>query len=303
MTEDSVKLRPEQEEILKYRGGKMGISAVPGSGKTWTLSLLAAEIINSRLLEDDQEVLVVTLVNSAVDNFHQRVQKFSKKKGVLPFWGYRIRTLHGLAHDIVKERPELVGLPEDFSIIDERESRLIIADAVKTWIHSYPEVVEKILKSDLEPSQINNIKNRKLPEALLEIGSGFIRIAKDKRLKPEQIQAKLDKLPIPMILVEMGIEIYADYQRSLSYRGAVDFDDLISYALLALETDRNLLERLQYRWPYILEDEAQDSSRLQEAILEILTGKDGNWVRVGDPNQAIFETFTTANPKFLRDFS
>ncbi len=31
-------------------------------------------------------------------------------------------------------------------------------------------------------------------------------------------------------------------------------------------------------------------------------GDDGNWVRVGDPNQAIFETFTTANPELLRAF-
>ena len=66
--------------------------------------------------------------------------------------------------------------------------------------------------------------------------------------------------------------------------------------------DRDLLGRLQHQWPYILEDEAQDSSRLQEEILRLLCGEGGNWVRVGDPNQAIYETFTTANPQFLRDF-
>ncbi len=60
--------------------------------------------------------------------------------------------------------------------------------------------------------------------------------------------------------------------------------------------------RLRERWPYILEDEAQDSSLLQEQILRRLAGDKGNWVRVGDPNQAIFETFTTANPRYLRDF-
>jgi DNA helicase-2/ATP-dependent DNA helicase PcrA len=62
------------------------------------------------------------------------------------------------------------------------------------------------------------------------------------------------------------------------------------------------LERLRYRWPYILEDEAQDSSMVQERILRLLVGPDGNWVRVGDTNQAIYETFTTASPTFLRDF-
>jgi len=53
-----VQLRPAQAEILGYKSGKMGISAVPGSGKTWTLSLLAAQIVASGELADDQEVLV-----------------------------------------------------------------------------------------------------------------------------------------------------------------------------------------------------------------------------------------------------
>ena len=70
--------RPAQQEILKYRKGWMGISAVPGSGKTFTLSALAAEIIKEGCLESDQEILVVTLVNSAVENFSRRVAGFLK---------------------------------------------------------------------------------------------------------------------------------------------------------------------------------------------------------------------------------
>ena len=65
--------RPAQENILSYRQGRMGVSAVPGSGKTWTLSLLAAEIIKEGLLTSNQEVLIVTLVNSAVNNFSIRI--------------------------------------------------------------------------------------------------------------------------------------------------------------------------------------------------------------------------------------
>ena len=65
---------------------------------------------------------------------------------------------------------------------------------------------------------------------------------------------------------------------------------------------RSLLARLQRRWPYVLEDEAQDSSTLQEQMLSLLTSSHGNWVRVGDPNQAINTTFTSADPRFLREF-
>ena len=45
---ESIHLRPSQEEILAYQGGKMGISAVPGSGKTWT-SLSWLPISSSRV--------------------------------------------------------------------------------------------------------------------------------------------------------------------------------------------------------------------------------------------------------------
>jgi len=100
----------------------------------------------------------------------------------------------------------------------------------------------------------------------------------------------------------MGIEVYQQYQRGLRYRNALDFSDLIRLAYQVLESDEEYLKRLRYRWPYILEDEAQDSSSIQEKMLRLLVGEAGNWVRVGDPNQAIYETFTTADPKFLKNF-
>ncbi|NJL57475.1 UvrD-helicase domain-containing protein [bacterium] len=76
------------------------------------------------------------------------------------------------------------------------------------------------------------------------------------------------------------------------------FQDLIRLASKALDQDADYTRRLRHRWPYILEDEAQDSSQLQEKIIAQLVGDTGSWVRVGDPNQAIYETFTTANPEF-----
>ena len=297
-----ISLRPEQEKILEYTHEKMGISAVPGSGKTYTLSLLAADLLKRGLLDIDQEVLVVTLVNSAVDNFYLRVNQFVSEEGLVPFIGYRVRTLHGLAYDIVRERPSLVGLSEDFSIIDEREANAIIRDAVLVWLHSHPDVMEGYLNLELKIGQLERVRRRDLRELLFEIAVSFIRMAKNIRKSPDQIRERLDALPVPLQLAEMGCEIYTDYQRSLAYRGSVDFDDLIILALLALESDEEFLERLRYRWPYVLEDEAQDSSLLQEAILAKLVGDGGNWVRVGDPNQAIFETFTTANPRYLREF-
>lgn len=296
------KPRHQQQEVLAYTGGWMGVAAVPGSGKTHTLSYLAAQLIANGALEEDQEVLIVTLVNSAVNNFAQRVADFLQERGLLPHFGYRVRTLHGLAHDIVRERPALVGLADDFQIIDEHIAEQILQDAVDAWVRDHPYGADDFLSSSLEGRSRERARGKDWPELVREVASSFIRQAKDLQLTPTDVRVRLNAFPMPLPLAEMGWAIYAEYQRALTYRGVVDFDDLILLALRALEADPTYLERLRYRWPFILEDEAQDSSRLQERILRLLASPHGNWVRVGDPNQAIYETFTTANPRFLRDF-
>src|SRR5512140_3129880 len=118
--------RASQAHILEYNGGRLGISAVPGSGKTQMLSALAGQILTSTRLEPDQEVLIVTLVNSAVDNFTSRIADFIPTGGLLPYLGYRVRTLHGLAHDIVREDPTLVGIDPQFTIVDENAAMTLI---------------------------------------------------------------------------------------------------------------------------------------------------------------------------------
>src|SRR5512138_2529488 len=142
--------RPSQRQVLTYRRGMLGVSAVPGSGKTHTLSALAAQIIASpHLLGPEQEVLIVTLVNSAVDNFSARIAASAGLAGPIPAFGYRVRTLHGLAHDIVREDPPLVGLDKAFTIVDEAASSTMIRDAARAWVRLHPEVRERHVKAGL----------------------------------------------------------------------------------------------------------------------------------------------------------
>jgi len=334
--------RPSQQKILEYakHGGRLGIAAVPGAGKTHILSALAAQIIHDNQLQDGQEVLIVTLVNSAVDNFENRIKGFFDNP-VQALYKYRVRTLHGLAHDIVREKPASVGLENQFSIIDEREADFIRRESVNAWLAAHPDFLDDYLDPALDTSKRDWVNRQQLPNLVDSLALAFIRSSKDRLLTPDSLRAKLDPstgsgqaLPFaPLPLAELGWSIYADYQRALAYRGAVDFDDLIRLALTLLQNDDEYLERLRFRYPFILEDEAQDSSRTQQKILSLLSGgraqavettghhatagfdtpredqrgystneAGGNWVRVGDPNQAIFETFTTADPDLLHEF-
>jgi len=294
--------RRAQKGALEYPGGPMGIAAVPGSGKTEILSALAARLVATNL-DEGQEVLVVTLVNAAVDNFSRRIRRFLKEQYHLPFSiGYRVRTLHGLSHDIVRERPALVGLSEDFAIADEREALGIRTDAVRARLAMHPEVLHQYLGAELEPYQIRNVETKLWPEHMCDVTGAFISRAKDRGWTPEQLHTWLSQHSQPLPLARLCTEVYADYQRSLAYRGKVDFADLVLLALTALRLDGDYLERLRRRWPFILEDEAQDSSQVQQELLTLLAGDNSNWVRVGDSNQAVYYTFTTANPRLLRDF-
>lgn len=300
--------RPAQARILEYTGGPMGVSAVPGSGKTFTLSLLASRLVE-RLTgkerppaaPDDCEVLVVTFTNSAVENFRSRISYFLRQRqGLLPGVGYRVRTLHGLAHDIVRERPSLVGLSERFDIVDERTANEIKRESVLAYLRTHPDLFSPYLQPDF----LQNFRRieRYVLEDALDIANLVIRVGKELRVEPFELQARLRNQSGTWPLLDFGLHIYADYQRSLFVRGAVDFDDLIALALRAMDADGDYLFRLQDRWPYVLEDEAQDSSALQEEMLRRLTERQGNWVRVGDPNQAINTTFTSADTRFLQQF-
>ncbi|MCY4072026.1 MAG: ATP-dependent helicase [Chloroflexi bacterium] len=292
--------RPKQREVLAYRQGYLGVAAVPGSGKTATLSYLAATLLAESDLEEGQEILIVTLVNSAVANFARQINEYVKSEGLLPGFGYRVRTLHGLANDIVRQKPTIAGLDEAFLIVDERESNEILAAAVESWMGRWPEAPDDWLAPKYRDK--SHYRFYRWGQTLTDSARDFIRRAKDDLLSPEELKRRLVDRGEELGLARICAEIYEDYERALRYRGAVDFQDLICLALRVLKSDPAYLESLRRKYRYILEDEAQDSSLLQERILRLLAGDEGNWVRVGDPNQAIFETFTTADPKYLRAF-
>ena len=159
----------------------------PAAVKPRPFLALAANLIASGVLSADQEILIVTLVNSAVDNFSQRIASFVSEKGLLPHLGYRVRTLHGLAHDIVRERPALVGLSDDFQIIDDRAAAQILEAAVQAWLRNNPHSLDDYLKPELDEAYRDWLRHKKFPELLNGLAGNFIRLAKSYQLTPEAL--------------------------------------------------------------------------------------------------------------------
>ncbi|MCB8920676.1 MAG: ATP-dependent helicase [Ardenticatenaceae bacterium] len=305
-------LRPAQEAILEYENGRLAISAVPGSGKTFTLSLLAAQLIgDGRIQPDSQQILIVTYLNASVDTFKARIRKRLTELELSTERGFDVRTLHSLALEIVRQANG--GDSEATAVLDDVQSSHYLALSVDQWIEDNREQWLQFL-DDASPQ-----KQARWRDITSRTARTFIRVAKNERYRPEEILQRsmgaggqggrgaeensplLPGSPAPLLSMLAGI--YGRYQTLLTRQAALDFDDLIWQAVDLLEQRPDLAAQLRQRWPYVLEDEAQDSVPLQEILLETLTGEAANWVRVGDPNQAITSTFTAAHPRFFNAFS
>ena len=77
----------EQKEILKYTSGNMCISAVPGAGKTFILTHLAYNL--SKILKNDEQILVLTYMNSATFNFYNNLKNIDKNINNI-----QVKTIH-----------------------------------------------------------------------------------------------------------------------------------------------------------------------------------------------------------------
>ena len=309
-------LRPAQAEILNYKGGLTAVSAVPGSGKTFILAMLAAELIGSGRVAaaEGQNVLVVTYLNSSVETFRARIRARLEELE-LPHFGFDVRTLHSLALEIVRTSESGSSDESDLpSVADESLIARYMAAALDLWIADHRDEWHSFLPDD---SPQTRARWRDMME---RSARAFIRSAKNGRFSPGHVLSQTAAAVrgrsansasddpaygevLDFRLLSMLAGVYDRFQSILLRQNAMDFDDLIWQAADLLEMRPSLGNALRERWPYILEDEAQDSVPLQEQLLEMLAGGTGNWVRVGDPNQAITSTFTASHPRYFNAFA
>ena len=82
--------------------------------------------------------------------------------------------------------------------------------------------------------------------------------------------------------------LYAAYQRHLRESNALDFDDIIYLTVELFRRFPEELAKYQYRFPYVLVDEYQDTNHAQYQLISLLTHASGNLCVVGDDDQSIY---------------
>lgn len=270
-------LRPDQAPILRYQKGCMAISAVPGAGKTFANVELLLELIE-RGVEADR-ILVLAYMDSAAKTLLGRLKK--KLLGVstkLP----SISTIHSLALRILRENDHSILngiLPDDLTILDDYEQKQLIA---------------KIALA----TQLESTDNLNEWQDTIDRG---IQHAKTFSISVTDIREQLKLNPNNFRLAKFLRALQA-YETELHQNASLHFTDLIPKAIHLLQHYPDIRAKYQAQFEYIIEDEAQDSSRLLQTFIHLLGGDTPNLIRTGDTNQSITTTFSSADTSVFRDF-
>ena len=182
--------------------------------------------------------------------------------------GYDVRTLHSLAYGIVQANPGLVGAVAEFTVLDERASESLLDKAVRTWNDD-----NKGVWGRLGPGEyVDQQWEQEWRDIARKVARTVITTAKNRRLRAEDLLARIGGREDDNQFLWIGAEIYQLYQQQVETIGGLDFDDLVWMAVEMLQQYPDLCSRYRRRWPFVLEDEAQDSVPLQEELIALLVG-------------------------------
>lgn len=256
--------REDQKPVLAYETGKMAISAVPGAGKTTILLALIVKLLDRGI--NPENIFVMTYMESAARNFRDRIKNIRQNSAQLP----NISTIHGLALRILKENGnyERLGLSSDFEICDDSQRSRIVR--------------ELSTKLKLKKGETDDFDRG---VSVYKIGGG-----------------NFDTTHILDKKIEKFKQFFEEYQIILKENNLIDYDDMLISSVKLLEENKDIRTYYQNICHYIIEDEAQDSSSIQQKLINLLSAKYGNLIRCGDINQAITTTFSNADVEGFRKF-
>ena len=309
----SINYRKDQKKIMRYKSGSMGIQAVPGAGKTFIITNLVAQLIEDMENENrDGKILVLTYMNSAVNNFKSRIRGILSDKD-LPKSRFEVMTIHSLAMKIIKENTDIAFVSEETEIIDDYKKSLLINSAIEEY-ESQDNNSNKILSFMEKGFRNNEDKVDRWYKEFTFMVLNSIKLLKYSGIDDIDLKNIVNEPDYKGIMTIIS-PIFNLYQEKLRSNAYIDYDDILVMAYKILESDSEVAAYYQERYAYVFEDECQDSNEIQGKIIEIISRNVSrsisendmvsakmNLVRVGDVNQSITTTFAGSNPKFFVDF-
>lgn len=257
-------LNKQQQEAVHAVDGAILLLAVPGSGKTTVLVTRLGYMLLCCGIAPEQ-ILTMTYTVAATKEMTQRFVRLFGDTAAPEF-----RTINGVCAKII----------DYYSYVHERRAFSLLDDDGE---------VAKLLSS-LYHEQCGDFAT---PSTIKDIRR-WITYVKNQMLAADEIR-----------LLDTGIpkfpELFDRYCASLRALRRMDYDDQMVYAKTILERHGDVLAHFREQFPYLCVDESQDTSKIQHAIIRLLTGENGNLFMVGDEDQSIYG-FRAAYPEALMRF-
>lgn len=263
----SVKLNQQQKEAVQSTKGPVLLLAVPGSGKTTVLVTRLGYMIYCKNIPPES-ILTVTYTVAATKDMSER---FAVRFGEDMAKRLEFRTINGICARIIQYYGRRIGKTPFELVKDEKATTGMLIRICQDHGMGYP------TESDLK-----NVRT-------------LITYIKNMMLNEEELQKLEEESDIRIA------GIYREYCRQMREQKLMDYDDQMLYAYNMLRKDPGVLAYFQNRYPYICVDEAQDTSKIQHAIIALLAAGTGNLFMVGDEDQSIYG-FRAAYPEALLSF-
>jgi DNA helicase II / ATP-dependent DNA helicase PcrA len=230
-------LNPEQRQAVETLDGPVLVLAGAGTGKTRVLTTRIAHILNLGRAHPSQ-ILAVTFTNKAAREMKDRVgQMVGQIVEGMPWLG----TFHSIGVKILRRHAELVGLKNNFTILD-------VDDQIR--------VIKQILEAE-------KLDEKRWPARVLAM---LIDGWKNRGLTPEQVPSG----EAASFANGNGKKLYIAYQERLKTLNAADFGDLLLENIRLFRQNADVLRSFQERFRFILVDEYQDTNVAQYLWLKLL---------------------------------
>ena len=261
------KLNEQQKEAVQSVEGPVLLLAVPGSGKTTVLVTRLGYMIYAKGIAPEK-ILTVTYTVAATEDMAAR---FASLFGTDMADRLTFKTINGICAGIIHTYGRKTGRTPFALLNDEK----VIADTLA-------KIYQKTERTYATESDLQTVRT-------------LITYIKNSMLTEAEIR-ELDKT------ADMKISaIYKEYNTWLREQKLMDYDDQMVYAYTMLQRFPELLSLYQDKFPYLCVDEAQDTSKIQHAIIALLASKTENLFMVGDEDQSIYG-FRAAYPEALLSF-
>ncbi len=300
-------LNKEQKIAVDALDGPVMVIAGPGTGKTEVLAVRIANILDKTDTPAHQ-ILCLTFTRSGVSAMKKRLESYIGDRAR----EVEVNTFHSFAQNLVQKHYELLDFETLPELLDEKGAVLLCDEILHahdweylrprsnsaTYFRDIKSLISLLKRERLSPATFLEIVEKEIEDLSNDPDSISSRGESKGNLKKE-IVTKIESLA----RTKEVVKFYTIYEKEKRDRALMDYDDVLMYAVQLVENFDDVRADIYEQYLYVLVDEHQDSSGVQNAFLRGVWGEQEkpNIFVVGDDRQLIYG-FGGASLEYFEDF-